>query len=291
MLPGRRTAHGAIFIAQGPAPAGTPLVAGIAVSPAGVIYASQALAPGWSPIDLFLNGEQGAWYDPSDLTTMFQDSAGTVPVTADGQPVGKILDKSGNGNHATQSTAAQRPLYKTSGGLHWLQFDGVEDSLSTTAFDLTLSATLSHFIGFDKINDTSPGWMFNNDVGNSAGISFVQRGNSFEVGLVIATNPMNETISSYPTQQKLVVCSLIDPSVVVYQEKIDIRVNTIPVEGALYGLAAPGSFGNFPLKIGTRSNDYYLGAHLNSLIILGRLAMPPRKDDTETWVNSKTGAY
>lgn len=43
---------------------------------------------------LFASGEQGAWYDPSDLTTMFQDSAGTTPVTADGQPVGLILDKS-----------------------------------------------------------------------------------------------------------------------------------------------------------------------------------------------------
>lgn len=43
---------------------------------------------------LFAAGEQGAWYDPSDLSTMFQDSAGTTPVTADGQPVGLILDKS-----------------------------------------------------------------------------------------------------------------------------------------------------------------------------------------------------
>ncbi len=49
---------------------------------------------GFSPLDLFSSGEQGAWYDPSDLTTMFQDSFGTTPVTEDGQPVGLILDKS-----------------------------------------------------------------------------------------------------------------------------------------------------------------------------------------------------
>lgn len=48
----------------------------------------------WSPLSLFASGEQGAWYDPSDLTTMFQDRAGTTPVTADGQTVGLILDKS-----------------------------------------------------------------------------------------------------------------------------------------------------------------------------------------------------
>jgi len=51
----------------------------------------------------------GAWFDPSDLSTLYQDAAGTVPVTAVEQPVGKILDKSGNGNHATQSVTASQP--------------------------------------------------------------------------------------------------------------------------------------------------------------------------------------
>ena len=48
----------------------------------------------FSPATLFATGEQGAWYDPSDLTTLFQDSAGTTPVTAAAQQVGLMLDKS-----------------------------------------------------------------------------------------------------------------------------------------------------------------------------------------------------
>lgn len=43
---------------------------------------------------LFSNNEQGFFYDPNDLSTMFQDAAGTVPVTGVGQPVGLMLDKS-----------------------------------------------------------------------------------------------------------------------------------------------------------------------------------------------------
>ena len=43
---------------------------------------------------LFSNGEQGFFYDPNDLSTMYQDAAGTVPVTGAGQPVGLMLDKS-----------------------------------------------------------------------------------------------------------------------------------------------------------------------------------------------------
>lgn len=51
-------------------------------------------AGGWTPLALFASSEQGVWYDPSDFSTMFQDSTGTTPVTAVGQPVGLILDKS-----------------------------------------------------------------------------------------------------------------------------------------------------------------------------------------------------
>lgn len=58
--------------------------------------------------NLFSSGQQGAWYDPSDLSTLFQDSAGTTPVTAMEQPVGRILDISGNSNHAFQATSTKR---------------------------------------------------------------------------------------------------------------------------------------------------------------------------------------
>lgn len=43
---------------------------------------------------LFANNEQGFAYDPNDLSTMYQDAAGTVPVTGAGQAVGLMLDKS-----------------------------------------------------------------------------------------------------------------------------------------------------------------------------------------------------
>ena len=46
------------------------------------------------PASLFTNAEPGVWYDPSDITTLFQDTAGTTPVTASGQTVALMLDKS-----------------------------------------------------------------------------------------------------------------------------------------------------------------------------------------------------
>lgn len=113
-----------------------------ALSPArgfsGVVFTPLSLSP-------------TAWYDPSDLTTLFQDSAGTTPVTATGQPVGKMLDKSGNGNHATQATAAARPIYTVAGSIAYLVADGVDDQLNFPLATITLSAvghTLA--IGYQK---------------------------------------------------------------------------------------------------------------------------------------------
>jgi hypothetical protein len=75
---------------------------------AGILNANAAQS--FFPGSLFASNEQGVWYDPSDMATLFQDAAGTTPVTAVEQPVGLILDKSGRGNHATQSTSTARPV-------------------------------------------------------------------------------------------------------------------------------------------------------------------------------------
>lgn len=66
----------------------------------------------FDPATLFAAGEKGWWYDPSDLSTLFQDAAGTTPVTATGQPVGRMNDKSGNGEYIVQRTDASRPILR-----------------------------------------------------------------------------------------------------------------------------------------------------------------------------------
>ena len=81
----------------------------------------------FSPLSLFKDGKQGMWYDPSDLSTLFQDAAETVPVTTNGNPVGKMLDKSGNNNHATPPTGTARPLYNTEPSR--LLLDKADDSI------------------------------------------------------------------------------------------------------------------------------------------------------------------
>ena len=85
---------------------------------------------GFSPASLFAGGIAGAWYGPSDLSTLFQVSDGTTPVTTAGQPVGLMLDKSGRANHATQTTAAARPTYQTAPDR--VTLDKVDDRMTVT---------------------------------------------------------------------------------------------------------------------------------------------------------------
>lgn len=49
---------------------------------------------GFSPAVLFSAGEQGAWFDPSDFATLFQDVNGATSISAAGQTVGFASDKS-----------------------------------------------------------------------------------------------------------------------------------------------------------------------------------------------------
>lgn len=106
---------------------------------------ASAEAGAWTPADLFKASEIGGIYDPSDISTLWQDSARTTPVTADGDPVGCIEDLSGNGNHMIQTSAANKPLYKTSGGLHWLEQQDAADWMGTSG--QPLSAEENFYVG------------------------------------------------------------------------------------------------------------------------------------------------
>lgn len=53
-----------------------------------------------------------AWYDFSDAAKLYTD-AGTTPVSADGDLIYQVNDKSGQANHAVQATSGSRPTYRT----------------------------------------------------------------------------------------------------------------------------------------------------------------------------------
>lgn len=93
---------------------------------------NQGTAPAWTPASL--TGLL-VWYDPSDLSTMWQDGARTTPVTTVGQNVCALNDKSGGGRHAIQAVTLSCPtLQQDGGGNKYLSCNGsVLDATTTSA--------------------------------------------------------------------------------------------------------------------------------------------------------------
>lgn len=60
----------------------------------------------WSESSLFANGENGAFFNFSELGSVFQDSGRTVPITAAGDPIVSVMDLSGNGFHLSATAGA-----------------------------------------------------------------------------------------------------------------------------------------------------------------------------------------
>ena len=106
------------------------------------------------------------WFDFSDISTLFQDSLKTTPVTADGDEIGAAEDKSGNGRDALQPTATKLPLFKTAiqNGLSIARFDGTNDFLVTSSYAVLQPSTRIVIV---KIN-TAADHVINSVTGNKS---------------------------------------------------------------------------------------------------------------------------
>lgn len=242
---------------------------------------------------LFANGEQGFFYDPNDLSTMFQDAAGTVPVTAAGQPVGLIRDKSGRNNHAFQTTSASRPILRKNAvtGANYLAFDGSDDFLQTNNIDFTVTDKVSLFAGVRKLSDVNTGIVaeLSTRAGTSLG-AFV---------LYAPFDPMNKGYGfrSVGTLESTTMGALpLSPTSNVLAAKSSIAQDTLTlrVDSLQYGVLTQdqgtGNYGNYPLYIGRRAGTSRpFNGHLYSLIGIGRLTTDSETIALEKSIAKNTG--
>lgn len=181
--------------------------------------------------------QASVWYDPSDLSTMWQDAAGTIPAVV-GMPVARIDDKGNLGLHATQATAANRPTLQHSGGNYCLQF-GDDDFL-------TIPAGMPHpTIGAAVILS----WM-HTSYPLAVGSIYRQRGDSVDanhrhpkiavsdIGAVIVTygnQALQSIATSTPLNERHVVSATIEA------DNVQIRAR---LNGALFDAESGTGFGD-----------------------------------------------
>lgn len=240
------------------------------------------------PSALFRASEQGVWYDPSDIETLFQDTAGTTPVTAAGQSVGKMLDKSGRGNHATFSNVT---LGQDGGGKSYLAFNGSTSFGSTSVIDFSGINALSVFAGFQRVG-TSSGTlleMSSNFNSNSAFAIFAPQSSnnvqSINSGPGSAFNSVNYDDVSAPSMGSFSFASNRALST-----EVEIRKNGIDVAVTRPNIAnTTGNFGSYPIYIGARAGgSIFFNGRLYGLILRAAISSASEVLKTEKFMSRRT---
>lgn len=375
----------------------------------------------WNPRALFANGEQGVWYDPNDLSALFQDSAGTTPVTAAGQPVGLMLDKrlglvrgqelqvnggfsgatgwttqsgwsisggkavassvplAGNiiptdyvatiagrwyeasvtvdsltqgiarlyafdgasnivlgaliaapgvysmrfratnattkiyisastgpmsgvfdsvtfrelpGNHATQPTAASRPMLRQNAttGAFYLETDGSDDWMSTSAIDFTGTDKVSVFTGVRKLSDAARAMVV--ELGSGVASAFRLEAPSAAASPNYVFTSHGSTAASAAYVNAAVAAphsSVLSCAAAISLDTASIRVNGTQVAQSS-GDQGSGNYGNHPLYLFRRGGTSLpFNGHFYGLTIVGRLCTDAETLNVERLYANKTG--
>ena len=129
----------------------------------------------WTPASLFANNEQGAYFDPNNSATLFEDAAGTTP-TALERPVGLMLDQSKglvpggelviNGDFSNGTTGWSTQSGSSSVVSGKLQVNSTHYARVTTPITLTPGKWYVASFDFTKVD--ASGWLM---VGTDTGLS------------------------------------------------------------------------------------------------------------------------
>lgn len=247
----------------------------------------------FDPRSLFTAGEQGVWYDQSDLSTLFQDSAGTTPVTAVEQPVGLMLDKSGRGNHAFQPTAIDRPILRQDAqGNFYLAANGTNTWMQTNNIDFTATDKVTVFAGVRKLSDAVTGVMC------ELGASSAANNGTFHFALPNVSGAGDYGFYSRGTSRQSAGTAALFPSpissVLTGIGDISGDITRLRVNGAQAAISTSdqgtGNFGNYPLYLFRRGGTTLpFNGNFYGLLIRGALTSDPQTIAMERWLAPKTG--
>jgi hypothetical protein len=247
---------------------------------------------------LFASNEKGAWFDAGDISTLFQDRAGTIPVTAVGQFVGRWLDKSGNGNHATASADdTTRPKYQidAEGNPNVTFTKSPATQLISRAIDFTATDKMTACIGIHVTDSSSAGipLILGSDISSING--------SFLIGAPSSTADHSLYLRGTTTLQARVdnivdgddiITGLFDISQATKELEIIPRLNFVQITGS--GItwtgtnAGTGNFGNLPLYIGSGTGlTNPFGGKIYQIIVRGALSTTTQVYQIETFTDAK----
>lgn len=249
---------------------------------------------------LFAAGEKGVWFDAGDLSTLFQDVAGTQPVTAVGQFVGKWLDKSGNGKHAVAAADNNtRPTYQidAEGNPNVTFTKSPATQLATPAIDFRSTAQMTVCVGINVLDSGSAGVAV--ELGTD--VNAAANSGSFLIGAPGATTDHSLYLRGTSTIRAAVnnvsdgddiITGLFDISQATKELELIPRLNYSQLTGSQITWtgtdAGTGNFGNLPLYLGSRSGlGTPYGGKIYQVIVRGAASTTTEVYQIETFTDAK----
>lgn len=236
--------------------------------------AAKAGAAVWTPAQL---PGLSFWYDPANLSSLDQVSGGGTPVTANNDPVGLMQDLSGNSRHVSQATSGSRPLWKTSGGLSWLEFDGTDDKLTRSETNVPCGTAIIGAYAAST-NSLFTGFLTNlTDQAADVDLAFTDRGNTTFGQWDTGTWPGSDLFDGTH----------------VWKDKVQTDLMTLDAVHVYSGdgTSNPGTL-QFPTGItvgADRNNGRFLIGRIYGVIVCSGILSSTDRNLAETWMGTRCG--
>jgi hypothetical protein len=207
------------------------------------------------------------------------------------------LDKSGNGIHATQATAANRPTYQIHAeGYGYLQFDGVNDSLVTSTLNLSTTDKVTWTVGLfvDNATSGSVAMEFSANTNSNTGTFYISAPSSIlDHGFGLRGNsasPVFAVVSNVyiNNQNSDIATGILDIAQSTKELELIPRLNQTTITNINWSGAAnagTGNFGSYPLYLGARGGTTaFFNGHIYQVIIRGVTSTADQIYKTERFV-------
>ena len=228
---------------------------------AAVDYYSDKFSINTNPIKGIMStyqNKQMYWYDINDMSTLYQDINGTIPVTDVGQKVALIKDKTGNNNDMIQTNTSQQFIlkYDAINKSYYLETSAKDSrymiSKSVIAYNSPKFTLISKVMRIDSeiamiletsnnSNNYTGAWYFVNGEGSYAYTSNTRGGNGSSSSQYFGVGSSSQYLNEIETVTA--VYNTVDPiSYIKYRNQVTSSKNNI---GTI-------NFNNFNLYMGCR---------------------------------------
>lgn len=235
----------------------------------------------WHPELLFANGVNGVIIDATDASSMWQDTGASTAADAADDPVRRADDLSGNGNHHTAASDDARPLRKTDGQHWWLETDGVDDMLTSTAFGGSVTDWPTIAIAAQTLTATNTACYFGGFFNSASGSQFaaLRQGVGDDVGLFLRdTLTQSTALADHYNGPVTIIASPRTPNALVNGHATDTLTED----------TFPGSHDTLAIGGLADSSPSYSPCRVFAFVVIDRVLTSDEKSLLEAWLASKS---